>query len=670
MDIQNVNEAGSSDLVIQPARKIKRTQLINRLNVLHFRGDPILVVLEHKAFGYQLILEARLQLCHGERLKAIWNKSARFPRNLHSYSLVKVIIPGAASTLEFLPHNFFSDHEFFESSIPEQVDVMPGREIARYLCVAHEIKATLIQNSIGFSGELIDFSPNGIRVRVTTTNQQNYYWLSPEMPVTLTLARDGEIIYSGPMSVLRIRGDQVEKDVVLQQTLQTTPRYRPRIVRTKRMTMQPTPSVTFRHPLLGENRTLRVKDIATLGLCVEESPDRSVLIAGMLLPEVKLFVAGSLFISFSGQVVYRREENNRVLCGIAVLDIDIQDHFKLIGLIHQAEDERAYVGISHDAEVFFEFMFDCGFLYPAKYAEIDINKQKFVEAYEKLYHNPTSVARCFAYIEDGQIQGHCSTLRIYKYAWMNHHHAAISSKRVGLRVLRQISEFISSSYYLNPMQLRYIVAIYRPDNSFPQKFFGGFADKEGDPQKCSVDTFAYFHLAGKYVKGESEIKGPWQMAKATESDMHEFEGFYSRVSGGLLVKAYDLNPRDFKDTSVAEAYRSSGLKRERHLYAVRYGLDLAALIEVQDSDTGLNLSELTNAVTIFVLDQERFTPKVMEMVQDVICDRHEKEHSPILVYPASYAKRFSLPAEKDYSIWVLNLDFADDYMKHLYRFCR
>lgn len=659
-----------SNIVVYPAGKIKREQFVNRLNVLHFRNDPILVAVEHREFGYGLFLKAMPLLCMGDKLEAAWTKDAQFPRNIHRFKLVKIVIPGVASALEFLPLHPLLDDDLIESEIPEQIDVVSGRKIARHPCITENIRATLIQNSIGFTGKLIDFSPDGIRVQVTTSNPQNFYWLNLNMPVTLTLNREGEVVYSGQMNILRAEGNQVEKDVVLQPATNHAARYRPKECRTKRLTMHPSPSVAFRHPLTGQNYTLRVKDIATLGICVEELPERSALVAGMLMPEVKLAVAGSFFIAFSGQVVYRIERDKRVYCGIAILDIDTEDHFKLIGLAHQSDNENAYISISHDAEAFFEFLFDCGFLYPTKYAEINSEKEAFIQAYNKLYHNPNSIARCFAYIEDGQIHGHVSALKIYKYSWLNHHHAAISTKRVGLRVLRQISEFINDSFYLNPVQLRYVVGIYRPDNSFPAKFFGGFASKANDSQKCSTDTFAYFHFSIDTCKNFGDLKGPWELARAQEPDMVEFEGFYNKISGGLLAKAYDLNPLTFEDSSVATAYRASGLKRERHLYAIRYGMDLKALVEVQDSDTGLNMSELTNAVTVYVLDPDLFTPKVLATVQCVVCVKHNKEKHPVLLYPVSYVEKYRMEVEKTYTIWILNLDHADDYMAHLNRFCK
>jgi hypothetical protein len=168
------------------------------------------------------------------------------------------------------------------------------------------------------------------------------------------------------------------------------------------------------------------------------------------------------------------------------------------------------------------------------------------------------------------------------------------------------------------------------------------------------------------------LHGPWEVAKATRQDIREFEGFYHQKSGGLLPQAFDLTPDSFEDRSVAAEYSKSGLKRDRYLYAVRYGLDLKALVEVQDSDLGLNLSELTSAVYIYILDEKMVTPKILEFIQCVVAVKTKRENTTIMLYPHTYVSRYQLPAQKEYNVWVLNLNIAgtDAYMKHLSRYCK
>lgn len=655
-------------ILTYPARRISRDRLVSTLNYLHFRQEPLLVQLRHKEYGYQLNLKAYPKTPQEQRVEGEWVKEGNFPRNIHRFSLDKIIVPGT-NALVFCPSHYFWDGETFSADLPEEIEPFPGRQTLRTPCLTNPIEATIVQNSIGFCGQLLDFSPSGFRIRVNARDPQNFFWLNDHQPVTVSFKRSGDesVLFCGEARILRATRGEEQREIVLLPAVTQAARYRPRKARTKRLTMRPAPTVNFRHPLSGESHCLKICDLATLGVSVDEPIERSCLVAGLLLPEVELSIADNPFLTFSGQVVYHREVDGRMRSGVTILDIDIEDHYKLIGLVHQAEDERAYVSPHGDPEEFMRFFFDSGFLYPAKYAEIAKDKERFLEASRRLYAGSKGIARSFVYREDGLMTGHISALRIYRHTWLNHHHAALSSRRAGLKVLRQISDFINDSYYLNPVQLRYVAAIWRPNNSFPAKFFGKFAETLADPQKCSMDTFAYLHAAPVDEQQDwGTLSGPpWELAKAQQSDLYEFEGYYHKVSGGLLPQAFDLTPETFDDQSVAEAYRASGLKRDRHLYALRNGMDLAALIEVQDSDTGLNMSELTNAVTIFILNQEVFTPKILHMLQCIISVKHRKKHHPVLLYPSDYAVKHRIDYEKDYTVWILNLDHSDAYMENL-----
>lgn len=657
-----------SKILTYPGRRISRDRLVSALNYLHFCREPLQVLLRHKEYDYRLTIQAHPGLPQDHCLELHWLKAGNFPRNIHRFDLEKIILP-APHALVFSPTSYFWDDETLSVELPDEIEPLHGRQVERSLCPAGQIEATVIQSSIGFCGELLDFSPAGLRIRVNARHPQNFFWLNLDEPVTVSLKRPGEesVLFCGEARVARASRGEEQREMVLLPTAAQAARYRPRQARTKRLTMRPAPTVSFRHPLTGQAYNLKICDIATLGIGVEEALERSCLVAGLLLPEVEVLIADSPFLHFSGQVVYRQVANGRARCGITILNIDIEEHYKLIGLVHQAEDEQAYVYPHGDPEEFMQFFFDSGFIYPSKYAELASEKERLLDACRRLYAGSKGIARSFVYREDGKMTGHISALRIYRHTWLNHHHAALSSHRAGLKVLRQISDFINDSYYLNPVQLRYVTAIWRPNNSFPAKFFGRFAERLADPAKCSMDTFAFLRGPGTDLCQDwGPLNGPpWELAKAQQADLYEFQGFYRKVSGGLLPEAFDLTPETFNDTSVAEAYRASNLKRDRYLYALRHGCDLTALIDVQDSDTGLNMSELTNAVVIYILDQEVFSPKVLQMLQCIMAVKHRKEKHPVLLYPSDYAKRHRLDYEKDYTVWILNLDHSDAYMENL-----
>jgi hypothetical protein len=277
----------------------------------------------------------------------------------------------------------------------------------------------------------------------------------------------------------------------------------------------------------GRRHSLKVHDLGSLGLAVEEPEDMAVLLPGLLLPGAELSFANSLCMTCTAQVVYCNSAGEgRIRCGIAILDIGLQDHLKLISLVQQVQDARAYVSNRVDPEDLFEFFFETGFLYPHKYAEIAGNREEFRKAYAKLYDQGTDIARHFVYQESGRILGHFATLRVFTNTWMNHHHAAIRSSQAGLKVVRAISEFINDSYLLNPTNLQYIIGFYRAENKFPEKYFGGFVRQVKDVAKTSLDVFSYLNQASSVGYGQGDMAGDWELTRATEADIIEYRGFY------------------------------------------------------------------------------------------------------------------------------------------------
>jgi hypothetical protein len=155
------------------------------------------------------------------------------------------------------------------------------------------------------------------------------------------------------------------------------------------------------------------------------------------------------------------------------------------------------------------------------------------------------------------------------------------------------------------------------------------------------------------------------------ADIIEFRGYYLKVSGGLLADVMDLTPQGLDGQKLAKAYEACGLQRQRHLYAIRHQKVLKALVDVQDSDLGLNLSELTNAIIVYIIDEEAIHREMVQFIVSALAIRYNKMQHPLLIYPNTYAARYRLPVDKEYTLWALDLiNGGEDYMSWMQRFCR
>jgi hypothetical protein len=655
---------------VTPIGPIRRTQLYNRLNVLHYQDTPLMVCLQHKDHGHVIRLKAQPQPVSDEHASATWVSSNDLPAMLDAYTLKTIILSGTRRTFEFLPERYWIDEKAINFVVPLTATESKSRKHPRFDCRDLGIQASLTQNSLVFPGRLLDYSPAGILVELTPQENLNFSWLNIAAPAMLTITKDGDTIYVGQTTLANRRSGLY----VLTPSMAPAPRYMPRQHRARRQQFVPSPDLVFDHPVTGRKHTLKLHDLGSLGFSVDEQSTSAVLLPGLLIRQAQLSFANSLCLTCLIQVVYTQPVENdpaTIRSGVAILYIELQDHLKLISLIQQAMDPRAYVSNQVDPDDLFEFFFETGFLYPHKYAEIAGNREAFRASYIKLYQRGADIGRHFVYQSAGQILGHFASLRVYRHTWLNQHHAALNSQRAGLKVVRAISEYINDSYALNPANIGYIIGYYQESNKFPQHYFGEYVRSIGDPMHTSLDSFAYLKDATRFGCDPGELAGSWELEKATPADLAEFRGFYDKHSGGLLPEALDLTPGSYGDDTLAQVYTHNGLNRQRQVYALRHQKCLKALIDVQNSDLGLNLSEITNATTVYVLDTMACHRDVLRFVVCGLTIRYNKMQHPLMFFPKDYLAYYNIPTDKEYTLWTLSVTRASEsYMDWMNRYCR
>jgi hypothetical protein len=427
--------------------------------------------------------------------------------------------------------------------------------------------------------------------------------------------------------------------------------------------------IIFKHPLTQKIITLEVVDLSGSGFSVEEYHENSVLLPGMIIPELYIEIAHNVKIRCKVQVVYRNayktyEDEMYAKCGVAILDMDIQDQVILSSLLHQVANKKSYVCNTVDLDALWKFFFEVGFVYPEKYAFIQTNKEKFKETYEKLYIESPTIAKHFIYQDKGIIQGHISMLRFYENTWLFHHHAATGAgfSRAGLVVLDQIGRYVNDFYCLYSTHMNFVICYFRPENRFPTRVFGGFTTYLNERNGCSLDSFAYFHLPKAF---EHDFSGPWTLTKTQPEDLSELQSFYEHKSGGLMLHALDMEPGVIDNDELNKEYQRFGFKRGRLLFSLKKDGTIKAVIMVTLSDVGLNLSNLTNCIHVFVLDSDNLPYNTLYSSLSQLSHYYEQEEIPILLYPVGYAETQSISCEKIYNLWAINTQYTDLYLKYI-----
>jgi len=649
-------------------REIRKKHLINKLNYINFQEGTVLVNFKHVKYDHTLSHRANPQPCLGEELKCLWIETDNISQQLSSYKFQEIVIPNGQKIIVLKSDEINIDDTGIRLVLPDTCWETSPRKMRRHYCKG--VKVQLIQNSASFYGVLIDFSTASFRVEITATPPQTFQWIDPDVQVDLIFSDDNGILYSGECRILKQTGGYKTRSYVLEPTRYQIQRFKPKEFRSIRQKLVPSPSIIFKHPFTEKMVNLKVIDLSGSGFSVEEDRSNAVLLPGMIIPELELNFASNFCVRCKAQAVYRQlmgeeEKSNWVKCGMAILDMSIEDHGRLSALLHHAKDDHFYFCNRVDMDALWNFFFDSGFIYPKKYVFLEANKEKIKAIYKKLYTQNQKIARHFIYQDKDRILGHLAMIRFYENTWLIHHHAAdrTVSLKAGIAVLDQIGRFINDSHQFYSIRMNFAFCYFRPENRFPNRVFGGVFKSANDPKICSLDTFAYFHCR-KISNDESGLERPWDLMEAQPEDFVELQNFYEFSSGGIMLDAMELNEGDGID-DLSMKYQQLGLKREKHVFSLKRGGKLKAMAIINISDVGLNLADLTSNIKIIVVDSSELTKEILYLALSQLSKKFEQDEIPVLVYPVNYVEKNSIPYEKLYNLWTLNMQYTDHYFKYL-----
>jgi hypothetical protein len=674
MGIYEVTQRVTPTRGLEAGKPVPKIQLVNKINFINFQDAALLINLKHRVYNNTLTLSAKPQPCLGDLLDCFWQETENIRQILKYYEFNNVLIPDGQNLIMVQAELIRMDKDAISLLLPDNGYEVSSRTVMRRAC--SDITAQLIQNSSAFSGTLLDFNARSFKIGLKTLPPQTFNWINPESPVNLILSDATEIYYSGECKIIRQTTDQNSGTYILKPLRLEIQRFKHKEFRSQRYELIPSPNVIFKHPFTKTIFDLKALDLSGSGFSVEEDERSAVLLPGMIIPKLELSFANSFRIQCRAQVVYQKaletqKGNRRIKCGLALLDMAIEDHVRLVALLHQAKDQNSYVCNNVNLDELWDFFFDTGFIYPHKYAFIQKNKDLIRKTYERLYSGNPQIARHFIYQDRGRILGHMAMIRFYENTWLIQHHAArkSSQNKAGLVVLDQIGRMLNDSNRLYSLHMDYVICYYRSDNKFPSRIFGGAAKSINDPKECSIDPFAYFHYQNT-TRHLPALRPDWELTATRAEDVGEFINYYEHTAGGLMLEALDMKTDRFNCDNLAAEYQRIGLTRQRHFYSLKNNGSLKAIITVILSDVGLNLSDLTNCIQVFVLDQKGLTSEILNTVFSVLSEQFQREEMAVLLFPAAYADHQSMAYEKLYNLWVCSVKSSDEYFRYLNRLLR
>lgn len=651
-----------------PFETINKRQLVNIFNYLNFKGDTVVINLRHIHYGNVISLQAYPSVCNDQAIRCVWATKPPVLDIENSYRFLNLVIDRDITLLIVKTDVINITIDCITLAIPEYCEAVLLRRAKRYRCI--DVSVDIFQNGMSFQGILYDFSTSAFRVIVSPIFPATFKLIDPKVPVYVIFKKNGEILFSGECKILKSSQGKHERAFVLSQC--HVNRVDEDIFENKGYVLKPQPTAVFIHPLINKLIRLDIEELTLSWLIVAEDAKDSVLFPGLVIPELRLEIVPSQSIICRAKVMFKEnkyeEEGKIVKWRVRILDMSPEEQVKLVSLLERAEDSRSYVCPEVDLDSLFDFFFTSGFIYPDKYASLAPYKEKFLQTYRKLYLEAPSIAKHFIYQERGKILGHLSMLRFYENTWLVHHHAARGQHFAGTAVLRQIAQYVHECNVFNSSHMDFIICYFRQNNKYPNRVFGGFAKEISNPQICSIDTFAYinfnFKKHSQYFMNNNNLLS-LKIKEASEEDLVELSSFYKHLGGGLLIEALDLNPEMLAIDDLSKEYEALGFKRQRKLFSIKKDHQLQAVVMEVISDVGLNMSNLTNCLHIFIIQSNLNPVELFYIISVAFSADYEEDIVPVLIYPLKYVKEHSVPYDKEYNLWCFNTSYTKLFIKYI-----
>lgn len=649
---------------------IPKKNLIYEINCTHFQNRPVFCRFDHESVPGSVSLIVKTEPVLGSHMVCLWPKE--MPKeSIQQVKIKDITISNGKSRIDIEPDIRAITHKGFCLRLPEsglKHITAQGNMLER----SYEgVKVRLNKGAMSVLGHIDTIRDNTLTVNLGNTGDMNLASFSLHDPVNLAFIKQNAILFTGQYIPMDIMYRDTQMAITLRPSSSVIHRFPPKRFRSPRHTLSPSPDANFIHPLHDGYVSMTVNDLSGSGFSVELEAEHSALLTGMILTDVELNFSGAFSILCSCQMVHKsviktQDGQDKTVCGFAFTDMSLDHHLNLSRILHQKSNRHIRICHPVDENSLWSFFFETGFIYSQKYKQFIENKEQIKETYRKLYSKSPSIARHFIYQEKGEIVGHLSMLRMFRDTWMIHHLAALkrSGVKAGLSVLNHLAWFCYNSMWLEACHMRFMMCYFRPENTFPNFFFKQFAERLNDPAGCSTDTFAY--LTHRKQSGPvPELPDPWHIEPAGQEDLVHLTASYASQSGGLMIEALDLGSISSGDPELEAVYHDSGFKKQRLILSLKHKDRLKAVIQISITDTAINMSDLSNCLTVFVLDGNDLTRDIWQATLARLSSHFEQRRFPVLLYPLAFAEKQDITYQKKYILWVLATKYSDHYFQFL-----
>lgn len=260
------------------------------------------------------------------------------------------------------------------------------------------------------------------------------------------------------------------------------------------------------------------------------------------------------------------------------------------------------------AESVWQFLLDSGFLYPAKLSSLDVGSSH--AALRALLTAPRDLSMVLLASRQGRIEGHVSGFRAYPHTWFIQHLAVARGARKSLRITgRSLAVAMLEALERQP-SARWIRLSYRPDNAWPRRMFGGFAETllgairpDGSQRKQSPEAqlrTEWYAVSSTRAVGASVLRSGITARAALAADLPDLCAHLHECGDALSIQAEAIGADTLSLTPLDDEYLARGLMRRREVLVAELGGRCQGFALLEIATPGINFSELTNSFRLVV----------------------------------------------------------------------
>ncbi|MCX5848902.1 MAG: PilZ domain-containing protein [Deltaproteobacteria bacterium] len=650
--------------------KVNKKAVINIINHLHFNNEQVSIHIQDKKTREEFLQQGEPGPYLGNNVTISFADPEAFDLNRHTP--LNLVIDNRKSLIVFPIDLHSINKESLTLKVPDMAHSYSKRQAVRHTCEG--VNAEIVQGRFNVQGVLEDINPHDLRVYINAPEDIN-----PANPLFLKLSQDNQTHFMGECRM--VRSDNEGSYIILQPVHSNRPVLTARKYPNERVRIMPQPVINFIHPLCGLAVQSKVDDISASGFSVTVPDKESLLIPGLVIPQMTLQLPGMLSnLSFTAQVIYRRKQKKDLLkYGFYILDMSLHEQRRLFDAVSKAVDPHVNVTGKVNMDSLWDLFFDSGFIYPDKYGIISPYAEALKETYRKLYEEGQDIFMHLTYQDQGQVYGHLSMVKAYENSWLIHHLAArpMRGKRTGVKTLNHFVNYLDCLYRLpvSSKTMRYNFCYYRPENIFSDYYFGGVCKIFKRREICSMDLFGYMPMSVESETGP--LPDDWSLERFSKDDLILMRNYYNGLGGGMMLDAYALECRAAENEGLSEKifgtpvnnnhnniismYNKIGLKRESKVFSIRHNGRIKAALIVDSSDLGVNMSELLNSIKVIVIDNT-MPWSILQSAVSILGKIYGSDKIMILIFPFNYMQQQGVDCKKRYYLWVLNTNLDGNDM--------